>query len=1686
MAVIDPPADPKIPNIPAPKRPPGKESGFVLVVSLALLASLLLIGVSLSTMASIELRKANNKKALTSARVNARLAATKGFELLQFTTGPDQRVTAPAGIWKEPGSNEHDIEGTEQYWTGVHHSQKRTWNHENKEWVTEGRTQNQFNGENKIDDTLKTGLDKQVWLVSGHDMKDKDGKYLNPKSVRSTKESVVIHEGAAHGVPDNGDVRVLGVDVPFPDEDGLHRGLYQSRYAFWASDEGTKTKVNIDLSPELQYPNKSSGSAGLARDRLPLMSPRTSPMTYLTKNGSPREPKERMDAAKKIASVEMLKSTTTVREDVLSHHFTTKSMGVLADVARGGLKKDLSRGLGDQFKAKLAGEVMWSVPLPERKGDGEIQDLDSYQSKRDKNVNKRAPEQHRGFLRGPLWDIAHSWYSLYLPKPPFMMGFYGGVEDEFHPTRKKNQSQDLVGRSDDATIYKYSENTVNRGPKSNVNHATSPNLEPRSPAGAQANNWIFRNSAQTTKYFTNKPIWQHSNKDGENFKIDFTKNGYPRGSNYWRNENVRHSIAPVLIEYTFEIGMMAVDATYLWDLTHDGQGNFYPYKCARDGYVFYDTAWRDQPGNRPPFDDDDEEEGGANGTGTRTPMPVCALCNKQDQVEFTGGYRETGRIDPRFGDKIWDPNQTRINNVLHLDRTKFRREVVLELIKRGLSADGTPGLNGLLAHRTPKFRQWMFKEHPTVADKYYNKQDNTVNIAKYKDEFFSQFPYLDIEKHSRGLRDGNEIEQNAYKMMLSMFKPILIFKPTLVYWNPYNVQLNNVRPFIHTSPGNAYTRWVNGQIHLPDASINTSSGPLQFYFANNKRPTEVTDFTWMSLIRTPYVDRYTNNFNTWYGFSVPNNPAKPPFYKHDFRPGGRPDHAFNHERSRLTYRMDIDRFSTDQSKIAAYNFAPGEIKVFTPKFTRRAAFNGWHYHNMNFSPEGEDGFAYSLPLNSRFLDGGEMIRDITLYNYPAGAYEYVNGSNDEWRHRFAWELETAVQSNRDTIKQKHNNPEYMHVGRLDRLVPDVTSATVTVQVGKSMDSLYPRGFRWEDYKWWDKRDGKNNWHKDYGGIRGSSPQVDGTRGGDGYGGPKEDNDFMNNLAQAVSGQIQNHLFFGYNFRRKAADSNPSESMASWAHLNARAHDVLRNGEKDGSPFGWEGRILSRKDLMQEVLSVSSGIAKWGSSFTHKGQSRLAMVDVPRQPMHSIVELTHADLGQFNLSPTFPVGNSYASPFVPPDQAYATKGKYNLYPADVHNFTQENNTRSITKFFNAFNHTLPDFSYQLNKCLFDRYFFSTIPDWPYNAQGTDYKNPQFVSRNFPPFDDFDQDFVDKYYDPGTAVPAAHLPPNPRIRYYSTDGTPPRIGDLHDMDSAAANLLVDGAFNVNSTSVQAWAALLKTLKGAEFKHTMGIHKKSTTAFLRSIYPYWGSNDIWQGFTEFSDDEIEVLAEAIVEEVRNRGPFLSMANFINRSLVSPKDVPENPDPNAPPFTPWKSGALQSALDKTVNREKVRDNKYGDLAAYEPKAGSHWLPSAGDGSKSVNTNYFIENAGEMPTAAGIPGWTMQSDILRPLAPILNARSDTFTIRGYGEVKTKGIVKAKATCELLVQRVPEYVNNEAHSLGAEFLVHNKEQETWYNPDPGFEPGNRDRNLLVRESKPGLMENFQLGRRYKILQFRWL
>jgi len=87
----------------------------------------------------------------------------------------------------------------------------------------------------------------------------------------------------------------------------------------------------------------------------------------------------------------------------------------------------------------------------------------------------------------------------------------------------------------------------------------------------------------------------------------------------------------------------------------------------------------------------------------------------------------------------------------------------------------------------------------------------------------------------------------------------------------------------------------------------------------------------------------------------------------------------------------------------------------------------------------------------------------------------------------------------------------------------------------------------------------------------------------------------------------------------------------------------------------------------------------------------------------------------------------------------------------------------------------------------------------------------------------------------------------------------------------------------------------------------HAFSTAAYERGAS---GSGpEFWRGWRTLTsgsaDSELDLLAEAIVEEVKARGPFRSLAEFVNRSPNGTADQ-------------QRKGALQAALDLTINNTK------------------------------------------------------------------------------------------------------------------------------------------------------------------------
>jgi hypothetical protein len=105
----------------------------------------------------------------------------------------------------------------------------------------------------------------------------------------------------------------------------------------------------------------------------------------------------------------------------------------------------------------------------------------------------------------------------------------------------------------------------------------------------------------------------------------------------------------------------------------------------------------------------------------------------------------------------------------------------------------------------------------------------------------------------------------------------------------------------------------------------------------------------------------------------------------------------------------------------------------------------------------------------------------------------------------------------------------------------------------------------------------------------------------------------------------------------------------------------------------------------------------------------------------------------------------------------------------------------------------------------------------------------------------------------------------------------------------------------------------------------------------------------------------------------------------------------------------------------------------------------------------------------AGIPGYVIQSDLLRPIANTLSVRDDTFSIRAYGEaLDGNGRVTARAWCEAIVQRMPEYCDptNDADVPAREM--------------------NLDGTFKEIESSALSRINLRFGRRFQIQSYRWL
>lgn len=368
----------------------------------------------------------------------------------------------------------------------------------------------------------------------------------------------------------------------------------------------------------------------------------------------------------------------------------------------------------------------------------------------------------------------------------------------------------------------------------------------------------------------------------------------------------------------------------------------------------------------------------------------------------------------------------------------------------------------------------------------------------------------------------------------------------------------------------------------------------------------------------------------------------------------------------------------------------------------------------------------------------------------------------------------------------------------------------------------------------------------------------------------------------------------------------------------------------------------------------------------------------------------------NIHPTYAIGNSLANAKIP-DYDGNRDGKSDLYVSWEQQYRRKDSNGVGRKGVHY------DYSYLLNDRLWDSYFFSAI----------DFDKADVVG-NFP-----------------------HT--NSRLLPYKSPDNADFTGD--GFERSAANLMLDGAFNVNSTSKEAWKAILSSyMKTGAEPVSQEANMQRMIDPLGSAFMEGDSDsniNSYLGYRRLNLEQIDKLAEEIVKEIRVRTealktekgrPFLSLSEFINRSIDSTLRGTQ--------ADLRLKGAIQAALDESdvnasLNTKLVEPSSMRDF------------PDEDHAQDYVSKNIMT--------------YVSQADILARLGSVLTVRSDTFLIRTYGDARDpiSGEIKSKAWCELVVQRVPEYVS--------------QNDEAYISPD----------NLEDEENR-------EWGRRCKLVSMRWL
>lgn len=468
----------------------------------------------------------------------------------------------------------------------------------------------------------------------------------------------------------------------------------------------------------------------------------------------------------------------------------------------------------------------------------------------------------------------------------------------------------------------------------------------------------------------------------------------------------------------------------------------------------------------------------------------------------------------------------------------------------------------------------------------------------------------------------------------------------------------------------------------------------------------------------------------------------------------------------------------------------------------------------------------------------------------------------------------------------------------------------------------------------------------------------------------------------------------------------------WIHGNLGRPIVRVDMTRENQ--AWHSHELSMRPINgSSDTSISLDFANTGRSYFVSGLRRDTgsefgiTREAPLMPVQSVAQLAHVDLPSVIArlpNVDHAVGQSFANPLIP--------------------------TNRTSHRASGVSYDFLDHSYLANLSLWDSWYASTIGS--YNGRtftGTASRTPQKVAEDF--------------FRSGLPLLNPRLAPwfgssggpDDAVRALTSGATSSPDGYL----KAAAFQMLLGSLNVNSTSKEAWKAVLASMNGdpalllaaadgnvaKTFRYNSNALSTTSNFFSKfrltnntpvskpAIAAPFAGDQRWQmlqGGRELTDTELDALAEKIVVEVKRRGPFLSMAEFVNRRIGSTANTTAgSPTPPTAADQLFLKGALQNAIEESgINNSGLFPRFNREIAATDISTARYAAPAAGIGSANTGSSAVLD----------------QLAVLTKIGSSLGARSDTFRIRFYGDVKdAANRVVSKAYGEAVVQRVPDYVD---------------------------------------------------------------